>query len=648
MPIEYLHVTASDSWNNSNDRTEPLQIESSYSESEGITSLRNSKAHITFPIPQVARPENIMGATLDIYPLTKSYYNIDTTWSTINILSEPGGVLLGKTAYKNISYAAYQSFYLDPSTMTDLSQLLIDRYKHSTDSKQNKMLLEVSSSRTSRPPKLEIEYGDVQLFPENCTPMSGLVLRDTETTFSWECISDIPQVPNQPSFINAKYAWRVKGQSDITEIQTGSSSVKLPANTLPRGEVEWRVTIISNFGSATSEWFTVSTIDSPSTAQPISPIGVYLEGNKPNTFSWKHIIATGTMQSGAELQTSPNGIDWRPLKTVTGAVQQTDIPANTLLGDTRFWRVRTKNRDGVAGSWSEAAPIVVYAAPRPPAVTLPEGLPRLTVTWQSEEQQAFEVSADSWKSGTVYGTTKIYDFPQWFSDGPVTVGVRVQSALGLWSNWATVRVTVVNQPQGEVILSARSVPNGVKLRWAGSHAAYTVYRDGVPILSTTATECADWLTTGRHRYQVRGINSRLYSLSNEVYEYSVSNWGGISPVNSIDWLSLRFRSGSSAETSAGTSRQMVLQYLAGRAKPVAEVSEQLTVEHSFEYSLSDFSELERLRAMVGQTVICKGKEGPAVIGILTAVNDTSDWASVDVSFTITEIDYKEGGGLENH
>ena len=64
----------------------------------------------------------------------------------------------------------------------------------------------------------------------------------------------------------------------------------------------------------------VNTQDALSTPVCVSPVGVVVEDTGGITFGWRHEIATGTVQTAYELQTSDNmGGHYTTLSTAEGA-----------------------------------------------------------------------------------------------------------------------------------------------------------------------------------------------------------------------------------------------------------------------------------------------------------------------------------------
>ena len=80
-------------------------------------------------------------------------------------------------------------------------------------------------------------------------------------------------------------------------------------------------------------------------------------------------ISTGTAQTAYELQTSSNmGGQYTTRSTAETDASSFATPAGQFAQGTLMWRVRTKNGDGVWGSYSAAATIIIRRAPVVPVI----------------------------------------------------------------------------------------------------------------------------------------------------------------------------------------------------------------------------------------------------------------------------------------
>ena len=508
----------------------------------------------------------------------------------------------------------------------------------------------VYTSRSSYPPYIVVTVYDevIGLSISGQSPAAGgFVDRTKAATFTWAsaasgwCYGDVTET-------TCTLQWRDGTTGTVHTVaatpQTGQCII--PANTFPSSnQIQWRVSVVSNSGvTTTSDWITISTKDSTPTATPLEPIDVVVDASRSVSFSWQHSVATGTAQTKADLEISSDKETWSSLVTVTGALTSYTAPANMLGSGTKYWRVRTYNTDGTAGSWSDAAQFIAIGAPAAPSVTVLSENSRPEIRWQSDEQQAYQVEIDGvYASGTRFGTGKTWKAPFYLADGSYTVRVRVQNEYGFWSPWGAAALPVTNVPGGAITLTAEG---GIEaaLSWTpGSFDYYLVYRDGVAIAKVTEPGYTDAASIGVVRYQVRGCynNSDNYSLS-EAVEVTVStDKVRLYDMERGEWL--HFLYDSSAHRSTGLSLSQDIQYvqLSGHTYPVAERSEFKSRALRITCVCADDAERQSLRALLGHLTCCKTPEGNMTIGYPASISESSDDFFSTYSFTIEQIDRKE-------
>lgn len=490
----------------------------------------------------------------------------------------------------------------------------------------------------------------------NPSPAGGTVPKALPATFSWK-LSQKMSEHSTTSDVNltqktATFRWRTAAGAAATEISCGTaSSVTIPAGTFTTNTIQWQVTAATAEGvSATSDWMTISTLEQAGTAETVAPSGIVIDASASNVFKWQHVISTGTAQTKAELQISPDNSTWSALATVTGPSDTYTVPANTISSGTKYWRVRTYNSDGVVSEWSAAAQFVAVGAPDAPVVVIGTTSPRPAISWQVEGQQAYQVEIDGgYTSGTRFGTGKTWKAPFYLADGSYTVRVRVQNEYGFWSPWGTAALPVTNVPGGAITLTAEG---GIEaaLSWTpGSFDYYLVYRNGVAIAKVTEPSCTDAASIGVVRYQVRGCydNSDNYSLSEAVEVTVNTDKVRLYDMERSEWL--HFLYDSSAHRSTGLSLSQDIQYvqLSGHTYPVAERSEFKSRALRINCVCADGAERQALRALLGHLTCCKTPEGNMTIGYPASISESSDDFFSTYSFTIEQIDRKEEIDLDS-
>lgn len=480
------------------------------------------------------------------------------------------------------------------------------------------------------------------------TPSSGSIIKSESNTFTWgvgaaqKCIAELKQA-------SAIFRWRsgASGTIHTINISGNSQSVTVPANTFAgTTSIQWQVAVTANSGVVTtSDWVTLSTADATPTAAPLSPVDTVIDGSKDVLFQWQHSIATGTAQSKADLQKSTDGSTWQTLATVTGAARQWTCPAGTLTSSIKYWRVRTYNADGIAGAWSDAAQIVVIAAPTAPSIQIKSTGPRPSISWQTSEQEAYQVELDGKLSGgTHYGTDKMWTSPAYLADGNHAVRVRVQNQYGMWSNWGAAALPVTNTPGASITLTVQA-SSVADLSWqtTGSYDFYLVYRNGKPIAKLTQTQYTDELSSGSVTYQVRGCfdGSSNYGLSSSVTVDVRAEVHQMSDLDTGLTLRLPYSDSQHRQTTRTLSRQVELLQLSGAYYPVAVEVDSGTDTLTITAAMTDAGQVRQLMGLVGKLVCAKTPQGDMVIGYITSIPKQHDGFINVFSFTIERVDYDD-------
>lgn len=515
----------------------------------------------------------------------------------------------------------------------------------------------IFGAKSTRKPSLVCEYSNdtVGITADGFAPTAGaFVNRFEKNMFTWRCDDDTAD--SQVCFAEIKqtsavFEWREKNASASKTISVSGATTActVPANTFPSGTIEWRVKVTANSGTTTtSAWQEITTTDVTPTAKPVSPSGIVIDATIANRFSWQHIISTGTPQSKADLQWSADGTTWNTLATVAGENQYYDVPANKFTSGTKYWRVRTYNTDGIAGEWSDAAQIVVIAAPTAPSIQIKSTGPRPSISWQTSEQEAYQVELDGKLSvGTHYGTDKTWTSPAYLADGSHTVRVRVQNQYGMWSDWGAAALPVTNTPGASITLSVQA-SSVADLNWqtSGSYDFYLVYRNDKPIAKLTQTQYTDELSSGNVIYQVRGCyaDSSNYGLSSAVtVTITTGQYVTLYGIASGKKVMLKHCGLKNQPVQNAINRDIQYIFMYGSTYPHAERSEFVTKKVGGTAVFLPGEDKAGFDALIGELVCLKTQSGEMVIGYL---NETSDTSRVNpdksvVNFSIQQIDYAE-------
>lgn len=636
--------------------------------------------YIKFPVPGDAyKFKRVTKVTLTIYaqPTKESETGYKQIWAYVNGLASPLDVSTVTYVTRPSVYRQSISQHADGywSTLNEIIQLSADYTPYSEESKtelksgiKNGFVFAFRGApsgtseaifygeKSTRKPFLTCEYSNdnVGIKADNFSPSSGaFVNRFQKNTFTWDaeddtdltqvCFAEVKQT-------SAVFEWRVKNASTSKTISVSGATTActVPANTFPSGTLEWRVKVTANSGTTTtSAWQEITTTDVTPTAKPVSPSGIVIDATIVNRFSWKHIISTGTPQSKADLQWSADGTTWNTLATVAGENQYYDVPANKFTSGTKYWRVRTYNTDNMASEWSDKAEFIAINAPSAPSIVIQSTGPRPRITWQTSEQEAYQLTLSSgYASGTVYGTEKAWRSPVYLADGSYTVRVRVQNKYGMWSEWSTAALPV-SHTEGEAITLSVDAAHEAALTWqtAGSYDFYLIERDGVAIGRTVQKQYVDHTSIGSVTYRVRGCydESDNYGVSNTVTAEILPDTAMICDLESGTWQRLPL-----SETILRTNRisrtaAISTVHLSGLAYPVAERTEfrDMAMQISCAFTAKNRAAALALEALVGRLVCAKTTQGDMVTGYLTALEKNADAIMSRYSFEIQNIHREE-------
>ena len=641
--------------------------------------------YIKFPVPGDAyKFKRVTKVTLTIYaqPTKESETGYKQIWAYVNGLASPLDVSTVTYVTRPSVYRQSISQHADGywSTLNEIIQLSADYTPYSEERKtelksgiKNGFVFAFRGApsgtseaifygeKSTRKPFLTCEYSNdnVGIKADNFSPSSGaFVNRFQKNTFTWDaeddtdltqvCFAEVKQT-------SAVFEWRVKNASTSKTISVSGATTActVPANTFPSGTLEWRVKVTANSGTTTtSAWQEITTTDVTPTAKPVSPSGIVIDATIVNRFSWKHIISTGTPQSKADLQWSADGTTWNTLATVTGENQYYDVPANKFTSGTKYWRVRTYNTDGTPSEWSDKAEFIAINAPSAPSIVIQSTGPRPRITWQTSEQEAYQLTLSSgYASGTIYGTEKAWRSPVYFADGRYTIRVRVQNKYGMWSEWSAAALPV-SHTEGEAITLSVGASHEAALTWqtAGSYDFYLIERDGVAIGRTVQKQYIDHTSINSVTYRVRGCyaDSDNYGVSNSDTVEVLPETNMICDLETGVWLEMRLSETQLRTNRTSFSAGVSTVHLAGLAYPVEERSEQrdraLSVACAWPHAQR--AAALALEALVGRLVCLKDRYGNMVIGSLPSLESNCDEFMRRYSFTISHTNRKEAITLD--
>lgn len=506
-----------------------------------------------------------------------------------------------------------------------------------------------SGTGTQNPPEMIgiWERCDPELL--SVAPGNGSFVDDThdlEMSLSWDLATSYSGIRYEPTVIN--FLWGIS-EASLTNTVSLLDSAVIPAGTFPKSTtIFWKIQWKSAAADETfeTEVMRYSTTDTVPIVKAASPVNASIDGATDNVFTWQYVNDTGTPQAAFDLQISnDDGKTWTALFShMASSKTQAIIPADSFLAGNGLWRVRGYNTDDVASEWSEAASVIVRAAPKPPVISGATRTPRITVSWQSSGQQAYRVTANGYDSGVVFGTGKAFVIPYYFAAGEtVEVSVQIKNRYGQWSDKTTIVVQVSNVSPGTITMTASAEKAGIVLNWTaeGNFTKYYLLRDGEPIARTEETSYTDYFSAGESRYQIMGVDADgYYALSEEITLAPELENGVISGVEPVDWIPLAVKRGNQPEFVSNYTESITYQYYSGRMLPVPYSSRFREVTRTLDFTVK-LPEYRRLKELVGEIVIYKDYTSEKIIGVLNDLQTSGRPDRPDISASITAVDYSE-------
>lgn len=256
--------------------------------------------------------------------------------------------------------------------------------------------LYLKTRRASEPPVLTVKFGSsvVVYKCKGTSKTSGYVDRFTDNKFTWSIVKSVSgdYCVADPVQVSAVFHWRQGNSGSFNEIEISGNQQELtvPAGTFPGGSIQWFVTAKDDYNIDLREdnVYTISTLVGDLKAAPASPInGAFCDPLGGTTFSWTlsndHLV---TIQTGADIEWSPDQTTWYSLGHVDGGDQSFTSPAGVFGAGTYYWRVRAYNADGDVGPWSDPATLstidsTMYAVPRHPVSEIVETNAEAVFAW---------------------------------------------------------------------------------------------------------------------------------------------------------------------------------------------------------------------------------------------------------------------------
>lgn len=502
-------------------------------------------------------------------------------------------------------------------------------------------------------PQLEITYDNAVKATSKVDyksgPKSGYSDPAKATTFQWQYVKGDSIVCASDTWAqdHATFYWKKSSDANYTSVSISGTTTKvtIPANTFPGGStIQWYVSGTDEDGTTTrtpaSGVYSFSTASGAVASRCIEPIGQVIDGSAAQRFRWTVTSTDGKKASRTVLQYKKSSDNsWTNIVDVNSQITSYNVPGGTLPAGEIDWRVLVYNVDSVLGSHTDGQ-FVCIAAPEPVEGLEATEVPYSLISWQSDDQQAWQVSVDGSVVAKGYGTDVYsYQLEDPLEDGEHVISVIVQGQYGFWSQPSEVTVTIENIP-GDAVTLEGSFDLDASLFWttASETANFQVYRDGVRIGHTTKTNFEDRFVLGDHSYYVLNrLDDGNYTKSNEVTGTMTAHGVQISRLDESGWLDISLSENSVAMQSFKAERKSASYHVAGAIYPIIELSSFEDLAGSYDCAFRNMEDAKAFEAMLGHEVIIKSRGDHVLFGVITSLSSRVKTFTTGYTFSLSRI-----------
>ena len=477
------------------------------------------------------------------------------------------------------------------------------------------------------------------------SPTSGYVNPRNARSFSWSYTNTAGTVQSGETTLH----WRVSGSDSWNDVvaASGANSLTIPANTFPvASTIQWYLsgTDVTGYASQTSV-YSFTTAASSVKATAISPSSTIESNNQPITFRWNYSSSDGFAPTRYRFMWKlVTDSEWTTLLNETEIVTQYTFPAYTFPAGEISWIVIPNNIDDVVGT-GQSASFICYGAPEAPVVYA-EAKPYTTVTWQSSDQQAYQIKVDDTVYGPYFGTEKSFELPDYLEDGEHTIGVAVIGTYALWSAWGEATITIQNVPGAAISLDAEAqIDVELMISTEEENPTFLIYRDDKLIAKTNQRTFVDRLALGEHTYKVVSkLTNGNYNISNEITRFSSVCSAHIAPLVNGEWLEINYTLKDQSDPEYEDSITTTYNHLSGSEFPSVSISEfrNKTVNYSAVFLFNQADERKAFDSLYKKPVIMKFKDGTVFVGVLEAMSKRPVKKYYTAyTFTLTRVDFED-------
>lgn len=448
---------------------------------------------------------------------------------------------------------------------------------------------------------------------------------------------------------SAVFYWKTSSEGSYHSVNVSGSTtaVTIPANTFPTAStIQWYVKTTDAGGTSKStDVFSFSTTAATMVATVVSPINSIEENNAPITLKWRLSSSDGFPASRVALYWKEHSAsEWTSLYDVSEAITSYTVPANTFPVGEIDWYVRGWNVDDVQGTGSSAT-FVSFGAPDAPVVDSDQA-PFATITWQADNQQAYELEIAGKKYGPYFGSDKSFTLVDYLEDGTYHVRVRIMGDYRQWSLWGETELYIENIPGQDVVLSAKVwIESELSWNTEDETADFLIYRNGKQIGHTTKSAFIDMLANGETEYYVvNRLSDGNYTKSNVIQRTIKPEFLYIKGVEDTDWIAVRYTLNGTSDPQYYDNITVTYSPISGKAYQQVFASEfyDTTIGYSAVFLYTEKEALERFKKLFGKPVMAKFPDGWAGVCFINSWQHYPKKGYYTAyTFTLKQIDWED-------
>lgn len=475
-----------------------------------------------------------------------------------------------------------------------------------------------------------VTYDDAVIITSNIAyrdgPKSGYANPRNDITFTWDYDAVGYCADSTWGQSSATFYWKKSTDENYTAVSAGTSkSVTIAANTFPTADtISWYVVGTDDEGTTTqTSVFSFSTTAGDVSTSCLDPVNQVIDGSADYTFSWSIESTDGQAASRTILQYSTDdGATWTDIIDEASQVTSYTVAGGTFPAGSVDWRVQAYNIDGTLGTYT-ASSFISVTAPAAVQGLAATSVPYSTITWQSSEQQAYQISVDGSVVIKAFGADVYsYTLTDPLDDGTHEISVIVQGIYGYWSQPSMVTVSIQNVSGDAVTLQGETGIDAL-LTWVTSSAVsdFYVYRDGMNVGHTNNTAFYDKMSLGSHSYYIRNkLADGNYTQSNTVMVTSEAKGTFISLLNGNEWLEITHSENSASEQMYNYNRRYSLNHYSGAMYPVLELSPFEDFYGQYEFGCKDYATAKAFETFRGKEVIIKSRGDVVMVGAMVSLS----------------------------